>query len=1710
MSVSGKKTPLLLNSESELNDNRGLWINPIASEMHGVWEANDEIVEDDNGDENPIPWSKSYKQGKMTVDTVLYHVTSALPNLYNLVGSKLTGPIVFRNAIRIGRPIDSRSGNERINIPALGNCRPDTFKTSYAGYGTFVFGKIGDRFYNVKKLELSTNLNLGLTETVYPPKNYPLEGSYSYIFNNWSSLKNGPGAPSESSQMQFTPYTEKYQYYHEYAWVTGWPGAYNWQKKVAPPKKNSTSPDSGASVPQKATNPESDADSYAGAYFPRPDLRPRDKNLIEYDDYFKYGFIGTIARQAYYEFWSDYTARRTNQYPEFVKSFQQHVQFQIDTNKNIASFENNKTFIKGNFSNINDLTTSDWSGVSEAFKIFGTEMIKLGKTLDLSTVDKFGLPSKFLLNLQKYNGLTEALKLALMYVELTMEELNDVLMPTYEPSITQEKKIYDALKLISGQDLTDIQIIMNCSTVGIKTLADLIDPKKMFPESFTTLTVPSYNVNFLSCKIYNFIYDSTSGTVNSKIEDWGGYLKGILPDDLAIACGAFMMTINQVKNIRQQDIEKISQVVANLELTNKDLPLVNSSFGVPGDVEKSKQQLKLISLGSGTAGTYRFSDFMGAMSGWPYRDYYANVIDSLKAVETDNLKNVYKKLHQKSIGNNWALISRGKGYADVGKINDTGIPESYAYTLFAANETVLRNKNYIFLDGSMGVPLTGPAINVSSYKIFPNQQLLAYGNYPNGRPYITFPYDNATSFYTTGQIVTFASPDSVPLTSVPLINTYVVTKVTGNSVFFQSILNCDPLIYRSTTNATVVSETEIQIHGIYPNNAITAVKSNWRARTKIDSNSSKDEYRGIVVDTYFTLYAPPIPSPSPNPSTTPSCIVFNSLYPPSGQPAVYNTYNKRYTAFLNTYGVWESTPTSTFDRTYTFNVTVAGTYEVISSCDNDGYVYIDEVEVLRVPDYRSDFRTTVNLTAGNHTIRTYGTNWKGPASMATMVTLPQSSGCSGYPFSFPQSVVPAPAPSGGGGGGGIDNNQVASVFSVMTTATGNYTVTVDKSSVSKDTTNTVMFSLNVSSSLVHNVYWKIVPVTGIISLDDFSSINYLTGSDKKLTGVAYIGDLEPGEGGNANIGLGVPVTVDLSQSQLGSKVFTIDLYADPNFTQKINPGTQPRVTIYYKETIITPPPQPAPPAPVPPPPGTGFYTIKTDIPVFTNNIASFHSPYPYNGWPGLSADVNKGDLIYIWELEYDGYPGNGILDGTVQNLIDAANLEILKIQNTNATGVEKLNYWWDKLGTQMFIEQRAIPISITKTENVYQSAGKSDISSFVHAIDEYSQNTDYCETAEILDAISDLNTLGGQSNVAGGREARNARRLANAGGELDSDVPDDFKLQTATAEAKVGSGTGIDSLGSLIEEPAGQLLEIKVKSPGFGYDPANPPKVIILPQNGVFGTGRSSQTGTNRNPVRANMFIGKTDPSVTPEGSFSGDPDLVYVNAGDILAGPLYNPDGTPAVNTSLEPIVVTDVTLVTTPDGIQVEITVPEGKLFDPNTKYTFTTPTQQPGQNATAIAVVTPVNPYDTTIPNAGIPSGVFNGIGGTTGGNNTAQQPIGSTPGTNLGVTPIANPSGSSTNDTSGLPKALNGEVTKIIITNPGQGYKVPPIIIIDPPPTPSRVGEALIPGSFAGSPYTDDDPIPRNLISPNNASHTVPEAIDSVTMCNCDCWDEKPAQ
>jgi hypothetical protein len=425
----------------------------------------------------------------------------------------------------------------------------------------------------------------------YPPKNYPNSGQYSYIYNT----------------------------YGNYAYVTGWPGRNSWQK---------------------------DTDTYTAAYLPTDDI-----TLTDYDEYFSSGFISLLARQAYYELWNG----NFDQYNDIVNSFSQTDSYRQQQNDQISSLSDSKKFMSGNFSNINDLTTNDLAGVTQAFRIWGNDLINTGKVIDLSNIHRFGTPSVLLLTLQKYGAITPAVSLALQYAGLNTQELNNIFNPAYVPKPVEERKIYDAFKLISGPDLysasTGVTLQLNCKIPTLSTLADLLDPRQLFPNSYASLTVPQYRTDTPTSKTYYFIY--ANGGVNQQVNSLGGQLSNdlaaIIPADIATACGAFSITMQQVKNIMQIDVERLALSVVDLELTNKGLGSVNNETGTAVNIPVINSLLSGVALGSGNTNTFRQCDFLGAASGYPYDQWLSGIQDTMNRLPTSLLQQKYKTLYTLSL-----------------------------------------------------------------------------------------------------------------------------------------------------------------------------------------------------------------------------------------------------------------------------------------------------------------------------------------------------------------------------------------------------------------------------------------------------------------------------------------------------------------------------------------------------------------------------------------------------------------------------------------------------------------------------------------------------------------------------------------------------------------------------------------------------------------------------------------------------------------------------------------------------------------------------------------------------------------------------------------------------------------------------------------------------------------------------------------------------
>lgn len=161
------------------------------------------------------------------------------------------------------------------------------------------------------------------------------------------------------------------------------------------------------------------------------------------------------------------------------------------------------------FTTQDNLSTGGISSVSQAFAAFGADLAQLGFLIDLNNLNNLGNPDTILRQIASVASTTPALNTALLNVGIPAELVDDPLNAIYTDQ--QQALAYQAMTQITGTELKQILSLLRITTPGITTMADLLNPVKIFPRSYNTLTAPTANG-------LRGIYINSAGAVNSRLE----------------------------------------------------------------------------------------------------------------------------------------------------------------------------------------------------------------------------------------------------------------------------------------------------------------------------------------------------------------------------------------------------------------------------------------------------------------------------------------------------------------------------------------------------------------------------------------------------------------------------------------------------------------------------------------------------------------------------------------------------------------------------------------------------------------------------------------------------------------------------------------------------------------------------------------------------------------------------------------------------------------------------------------------------------------------------------------------------------------------------------------------------------------------------------------------------------------------------------------
>jgi hypothetical protein len=198
----------------------------------------------------------------------------------------------------------------------------------------------------------------------------------------------------------------------------------------------------------------------------------------------------------------------------FCQGFGALVGYNGITNNFINSAVNSQSYLGGTYTNADNMVTGEITSVNKCTAPWGSDLANLGGLINLDNLPELGTPVALVNQLAKVGGITPELSLYFSKAGVSLDVVVNLSSPTVTASDADQQAMYTAMTQITGTVLTQILSILGVKTANINTMADLLNPCKIFPNSFQTLTVTGTN------GVSQNIYTNSNGSVNATIEQY--------------------------------------------------------------------------------------------------------------------------------------------------------------------------------------------------------------------------------------------------------------------------------------------------------------------------------------------------------------------------------------------------------------------------------------------------------------------------------------------------------------------------------------------------------------------------------------------------------------------------------------------------------------------------------------------------------------------------------------------------------------------------------------------------------------------------------------------------------------------------------------------------------------------------------------------------------------------------------------------------------------------------------------------------------------------------------------------------------------------------------------------------------------------------------------------------------------------------------------
>lgn len=291
-----------------------------------------------------------------------------------------------------------------------------------------------------------------------------------------------------------------------------------------------------------------------------------------------YGFADLVQQtgNAYLGIYND-----TRDLGRFCQGFTAVQSYINLTNSLINSTNNAATYLGPTFSSMNSLVTnniSDLVNTTAALTPLAVDIANQGQLVSTKRIEFYGTPAGLLAQIAQQGRITAdttpALSAAMLAQGLTKADITNLVTLNLQ-SLTNrngltpnqfdklQRLAYQALGKVSGSDLQDILDILQVSTPNIGTVADLLNPIIMFPNSYQNLATPTPNGPETVYQNNGSVNMNLVPVIDGALPTPSGCdeLAKIIPPDQAVANKALQVSLQQISDLPRSSWPRLAETI---------------------------------------------------------------------------------------------------------------------------------------------------------------------------------------------------------------------------------------------------------------------------------------------------------------------------------------------------------------------------------------------------------------------------------------------------------------------------------------------------------------------------------------------------------------------------------------------------------------------------------------------------------------------------------------------------------------------------------------------------------------------------------------------------------------------------------------------------------------------------------------------------------------------------------------------------------------------------------------------------------------------------------------------------------------------------------------------------------------------------------------------------------------------------------------------